>query len=314
MTNATTLMSTWGDDGLFVMYEGTVRQEFAGRPVRGLTRDAHGGALAIVDGRVLYRGTPGGKWHPILTSSMDLACCIRVGDVIYAGTEDAQVLRIDSRGGCESLAGFETVPGRDKWYAGRALINGQLIGPPLGVRSMAATCDGRTLLVNVHVGGIPRSIDGGETWQPTIDIDVDVHDVCAHPTRPDWVIAAGAAGLCVSRDGGSTWTVEQAGLHASYCSAVAFAGDDILVAASTGHFTEQGAIYRRPMNESCALQRVECTPGWLAGICDTDCIDVRDSHVALADRAGNVYLSDDLGRTWSCHATAHPSPSALAII
>lgn len=313
MTTATTVMSTWGD-GLFVLAEGAVRQEFPGRSVRGLTRDAHGGALAIVDGRSLYRGTPGGKWHPIHTSSMDLACCIRVGDLIYAGTDDAQVLRIDSSGGCAPLPGFQSIPGRDKWYAGTAIIDGKVVGPPLGVRSMALTCDERVLLVNVHVGGIPRSIDAGETWQPTIDIDADVHDVCAHPTHADWVIAASAVGLCVSRDGGSTWTVEQDGLHAPHCSAVAFAGDDILVSASTDPFAEQGAMYRRSMHDTGPLRPLDGIPRWIAGKCDTDCIDVRDSHVAFADWAGNVYLSDDQGRTWTCCATGHPAPSALAII
>ena len=71
---------------------------------------------------------------------------------------------------------------------------------------MAATCDGAVLLVNVHVGGVPRSTDSGLTWRPPIDINSDVHQVCAHPTRPDIVIAA--AGLCISRDAGATWTIE----------------------------------------------------------------------------------------------------------
>jgi len=71
---------------------------------------------------------------------------------------------------------------------------------------MAATSDGAVLLVNVHVGGVPRSTDSGLTWRPPIDINSDVHQVCAHPTRPDIVIAA--AGLCISRDAGATWTIE----------------------------------------------------------------------------------------------------------
>ena len=76
--------------------------------------------------------------------------------------------------------------GRDTWYAGSAIVNGQRVGPPLGIRSVTATPDG-VLLVNVHVGGIVRSSDGGITWQPTIDIDTDVHQVCAHPTDPRMV-------------------------------------------------------------------------------------------------------------------------------
>jgi RND family efflux transporter MFP subunit len=37
-----------------------------------------------------------------------------------------------------------------------------------------------TKLVNVHVGGIPRSVDSGATWAPTIDVDADVHEVKDH--------------------------------------------------------------------------------------------------------------------------------------
>ena len=104
---------------------------------------------------------------------------------------------ITARGGCLTRGGCEQ---------------------PLGIPSITATCDKAVLLANVHVGGVPRSTDGGVTWQPTLEIDKDVHQVCAHPTRPDVVIAAAAVGLCVSRDSGATWTVEQEGLHASYAA------------------------------------------------------------------------------------------------
>jgi hypothetical protein len=306
------MMATWRD-GLFTLSGGTVRQELAGRSVRWLTRDARGGALAIVDNRTVYRCTADAGWHTVAASPADLSCCIEVGDLIYAGTDDARLFRIDA-GGCEQVSGFDDVAGRERWYAGRAVVDGKVIGPPLGVRSMTVTCDGAVLLVNVHVGGIPRSIDRGESWQPTIDVDVDVHEVSAHPTRPELVIAAGAAGLCISHDAGASWAVERDGLHANYCSAVAFAGDDIMVAASVDHFAAQGAVYRRPISSTGPLQPVEGLPRWLAGICDTNCIDVQDSTVALADRAGNVYLSDDLGRTWSRCTTGRQGPSGIAIV
>jgi hypothetical protein len=53
-------------------------------------------------------------------------------------------------------------------------------------------------------------------------------------------MAAAAIGLCTSHDSGVTWNVEQEDLHAPYCSAVAFAGDDVLVSASVGPFAAQG--------------------------------------------------------------------------
>ena len=244
VTTPTVLVATWRD-GLFVVAgENSTTSSAISRSERSQPTGS-GGALAIVDGHSLLRRAPDGVWSTIATTELDLACCVAVGDVIYVGTDDARVLRVGADGALEQLRGFDAVAGRDTWYAGSAVINGQRVGPPLGIRSMTATSDGAVLLVNVHVGGIPRSTDGGATWQPTIDVESDVHEVRAHPNRPGIVMAAAAIGLCTSRDGGMTWDVEQEGLHASYCSAVAFVGDDVLVSASVDHFAAQGAIYRR---------------------------------------------------------------------
>jgi hypothetical protein len=246
---------------------------------------------------------------------MNLSCCVAAGEMLYAGTDDALVLRVGAAEEMEQLRGFEKVAGRDKWHAGSAMIDGKRVGPPLGVRSMTATSDGAVLLANVHVGGIPRSADGGATWQPTIDIDSDVHEVRAHPNRPGIVAAATAIGLCTSSDGGATWEVEQRGLHALHCSAVAFAGDDILVSAAVDPFAPQGAIYRRGVDERGPLVRVSGgLPTWLDGKADTGCIAVNGSAVAVADMNGNLHVSDDHGRTWRRRADGIPMPSSVLII
>ena len=242
------------------------------------------------------------------------ACLVAVADVIYLGTDDARVLRVHKNGEVDPLVGFEAVPGRDTWYAGSAVINGQRVGPPLGVRSMTATSDGAALLANVHVGGVPRSTDDGMTWQPTIDINTDVHEVCAHPVHPGIVIAAAAAGLCISRNGGATWTVEQQGLHATYCSAVAFSADDILVAASTDHFASQGAVYRRPIEGKGSLNPVRGFPKSLDGIVDTGCIATRGSAIAIADKAGNLYVSADIGDSWRRRDSGLPTMSSVLLV
>jgi hypothetical protein len=313
MTLPTVLVSTW-DSGLFVFTDGKAHQELAGHSVRALAGDDRGGALAIVGGRSLRRRSRDGAWSTLADGAAELACCVAVGASIYVGTEDADVLRVGEKGDFERVRAFDAVPGRDKWYAGAAVIDGRLVGPPLGVRSMTATCDHGALLVNVHVGGIPRSADGGATWQPTIEIDSDVHQVCADPTRPDIVAAAAGVGLCISRDGGLTWTIENEGLHACYCSAVAFAGADVLVAASTGHFATQGAVYRRPVDGKEPARAIGGgLPQWLGGIADTGNIATSGSMIAVADHAGNLYVSEDAGRTWSQAAGELPVPSSVLV-
>jgi hypothetical protein len=309
----TVLVGTW-NNGLFVVTDNRVHQELPGQSVRGLASDGRRGALAIVCNASLCRRSADGRWSTIAEGAVELACCVAVGTTIYVGTADAQVLRVREDGDFEPLPAFEEVPGRDKWYAGAAVIQGRLVGPPLGVRSITATCDHAALLANVHVGGIPRSHDGGATWQPTIDIDCDVHQVCAHPTRPNVVAAAAGVGLCISRDGGLRWAIEQQGLHAPYCSAVAFTGTDVLVAASVDHFASQGAVYRRSLDGGGPMLPVGGgLPRWIDGIADTSNVGATGSAVAVADRSGNLYLSEDAARTWTRVAEHLVAPSSVLV-
>jgi hypothetical protein len=313
VTTSTVLVGTWGD-GVFALGEGTRQHELASCSVGGLAPDGRGGALAIVDGHSLYRRGPDNTWENVVTTDFDLACCTAVGDILYVGTDDARILVVRPGGQIEQLRGFEAVAGREKWYAGAAVINGQLLGPPLGIRSITATSDGAVILANVHVGGIPRSTDGGATWHPSIDIEADVHEVCAHPSRPEVVAAAAAAGLCTSQDRGATWQIEQEGLHATYCSAVAFAGDDVLVAASADHFSQQGKIYRRHAEGPKALVAVDGLPSWINGIADTGCISTKGASVAIADKKGNLYVSNDNAHSWSRRSEAFPTPSCVLVL
>lgn len=314
MTKPTILVATWRD-GLFAVTGDGRTQEIANQPVRGLASDGRGGALAIVGGHSLRRRAPSGEWTTVGTSEFELSCCMAVRDAIYAGTDDARMLRLSHQGnGLDPVDGFNNIAGRDAWFAGSAIVNGQRVGPPLGIRSVAANSNGSILFANVHVGGIPRSVDGGRTWQPTIDINSDVHEVCAHPSDPDIVVAASAIGLCISLDAGVTWTIERDGLHAPYCSAVAFSRDDILVSASTDHFATQGRIYRRPIRPDGDTAAVENgLPTWLNGIADTGCIATNGSTAAVVDKAGTLYLSTEFGLAWSQTGSKLPTPSSVLI-
>ncbi len=313
MPTPSILVATWSN-GLFCVAGKTVRQELGDQSVRSLVADEHGGVLAIVGGHSLCRRSADGQWTEIAKSEFDLSCCVPIGGVVFVGTDDAQILRVDPDGAQQRLTGFDAVAGRDTWYAGSAIVDGKRVGPPLGIRSMAATCDGGVLLANVHVGGIPRSTDAGLTWRPTIDIDSDVHQVCAHPTRPDIVIAAAAVGFCMSRDAGATWTIEQRGLHAHHCSAVAFGRNDIFVAASTDPFAPQGAVYRRPIDSDGPLQPLGGgMPEWIHGKADTNCIATRDSMIAVVDWSGYLYVSHDDGASWANVSDGLAGPSGLHI-
>lgn len=308
------LVASWSD-GVFVVDASRVAHELPGRSIQCLTRDHEGCPLAIVDGTAVCRRDASGTWSTVAEVEAPLACCVASGPALYLGTDAAQMLRVNDRGAVEPLIGFQRVAGREHWYAGTAIIDGQRVGPPLGVRSLASTCDARVLLANVHVGGIPRSTDDGQSWEPSLDIELDAHEVCAHPTDPRCAIAATAAGLCISRDAGRSWTVESRGLHALHCASVGFVGPDILVGCASDQFAPEGAVYRRSVAGEEPLERVgRGLPEWTDGLVDTRGIASHGASAALVDRGGHLYVSLDEGRSWSLHRDGLAAPSGVLIV
>jgi hypothetical protein len=260
--------------------------------------------MAIVDGRELCRRNADGTWTTLTTTAVDLSALTTAGDVVFAGTVGAHMLRLRPDNGLEPLPGFDAVTGRDHWHG---------VGGPIEVRSLTATVNGEALLANVHVGGIPRSTDGGASWQPTIDVDNDVHEVRADPAKGNVVMAAAAVGLCESHDAGRSWTVVDDGMHASYARAVAFAEGDVLVSVSDGPFATRSAIYRRAANGGPLRRLRDGLPEWLDGNVDTRCLGAGTGHAALADRGGNLWVSTDGLTGWAIAAKDLPHVTSVVV-
>jgi photosystem II stability/assembly factor-like uncharacterized protein len=222
---------------------------------------------------------------------------------VFAGTYTARLLRLDDDE-LVPIESFDHIANRDQWHA---------VGPALNVRSMTATCDEQVLLANVHVGGIQRSTDAGETWEPTIEVDDDVHEVRAHPTDPSVVMAAAAVGLCVSTDAGRTWTVETDGLPTTYARAVNFSGDDVVISISDGPRAKQSAIYRRPVAGGTLVRVDDGLGDRLVGNVDTRCLATGRGRAALADGDGTLWMSADGIRDWSVVVDGLPFVSGVAI-
>lgn len=270
--------------------EGTL-QGFDGREITAVS-----GGWVLADGRsVMHDG--------VERASIDgpaATCLLARGDSALVGTAEAHLVAVGD--GTSPLASFDDVAGRDAWYTPWG-------GPP-DVRSLAAGADGE-LYVNVHVGGILRSTDGGGSWEPTLDIDLDVHQVVVGPGGV--VLAACAHGVAVSNDHGATWTVEDDGLHATYARAVAVAGDTVLLSASTGPGGQRAAVYRRPMTGGRFERATAGLPEWFAGNVDTACLAAAGDTGALGTADGSVWVSQDAGTTWSLAATGLPTVRCLAL-
>lgn len=263
------------------------------RSVGALARGHHGELWALVDGREVWRAGADGEPARVAASrDVRLRCLLAWNDGLVVGAAGAHLYRLHE-GALRRVEAFESVEGRETW--------GTPWGGPPDVRSLAANDHG-TLYVNVHVGGIARTDDGGETFHPTIPVEVDVHQVVVPPASSARVIAAtGARGLAESADYGGTWEYFTEGMHARYCRAAAVAGGTALVSCSLGPGGKQSALYRRPLGAPRAVPLERCRDGlpeWFDDNIDTGCLDAAGATVAFGTARGEVFASDDAGRSF----------------
>ncbi len=266
---------------------GDVSVELTGS-IRALRADRLG-CWATFNGQAIARRGPAGTWtvwEPTVDASITAVLPLRDGALV--GTDDARLwTAIDGR--AAPVLAFDAVAGRGTWHA---------VGTRCPyVRSLTSSPDG-ALLASVHVGGIPRSVDRGETWAPTVEVDADVHEVRAHPEDASLVMAAAAVGLLRSGDGGATWDPPvRAGLHASYLRALAFPTDAVIVSASDGPFGDQVALYRRRLGGGGFERCAGGLPEWLPEIVDTGSLAADGARVA-AGTEDRVFVSHDAGSSW----------------
>ena len=262
--------------------------ELAGRTVTALAGRPDGTCLAVIAEHEIWARRDDGAWSPVTSTAVPLEAITEIGSTIFGGSSDGAVLVCITPEGEERVVGFDRVPGREEWFAH---------GPPLGVRALTATADGSALLAAVHVGGIPRSTDGGLTWRPTLPIGYDVHEVCAHPSVPI-LAAATAVGLCVSLTGGESWDVLDEGLDITNSLAVAVLDEEVLFSIQDGPFAERSQV-RRWQIGGRELERVGSgLPERLDGKIDTAQIAAGAGRAAVMDGGGNLWLSAAGSRGW----------------
>ncbi len=291
--------------GLWTLEGETSRsvEALAGRSVTALALGP-ASVWAVVDGSALLELRDGAWTTRASIDGPPATCVAPARDGVLVGTEQARLFRLTGAG-LAPMPSFETVEGRDAWYTPW--------GDPADVRSIAVALDG-AIHVNVHVGGVARSRDGGTSWAPTVDIESDVHQVLAHPTRPEVVLLAAAEGFGLSRDGGDSWTFATAGLHAHYLRAVTVAGDQALVSASTGFRGRRSAIYRTPLDGETRFERCRAgLPAWFDDNVDTACLAAAGPLVVFGTGDGRVYRSLDAGARWALALKGLPPVGCVAV-
>src|SRR5450631_1159418 len=273
--------------------------------VTALAPGTDGTCWGVLDRRSLIRRELDGSWGTVpAVVDGPITVVHPTGFGALVGTADARLWAV--RADASPVTGFDAVAGRDRWHA---------VGSPRPyIRSVTSTAGDGAFLASVHVGGIPRSTNGGASWFPTVGVDADVHEVRAHPGDPSLVMAAAAVGLLESGDGGATWGQPATrGLHATYLRALAFPTGAVIVSASDGPFGHRVALYRRDL-EGRDFER--CTvglPNWLPAIVDTGLLAAHGRRV-VAGTADQIVLSDDSGQRWATLARDLPPVTALAVL
>ncbi len=283
------------DDGLYVL-GATKRLELPGRRLRTLALDGDTIWALVGESEVFSAGTAA-IWRNVTSlRNVRMTCLYPTPDGVLIGTHDAHLHRLQD-GRVEAVESFDFVEGRDKWHTPW--------GDPPAIRSIGVDDIGTTF-INVHVGGIPRSTDGCRTWEPTLDIDADVHQVLALPGDDGPVLAATARGLSTSWDHAVSWNDRQLGLGGVYCRAVAVCKDTVLVSASHGPDGRDAAVYRGGL-EGVRFERCrKGLPDHFDQNIDTHCLSGAGTTAAFGTADGAVYASRDSGASWELLAEDLP--------
>jgi hypothetical protein len=287
-------------DGLHRIGSGSA-PEHGGREVTALGAE-YPNVWAVLDGSEIWRTGDEGWMHRGTLDGLHGNCIADTRAGYLVGTSEAHVFRV-ADSGLERVDSFEVTTGRDGWYTPWG-------GPP-DARSI--TEDAAAVYVNVHVGGIVRTRDEGATWEPTIDVDADVHKVWSLDGR---VYAACARGLAVSDDDGDTWAYRTDGLHADYCRGVALCGDAVLVSASTGPRGGRSAVYRGARDGGGFERCTVGLPDWFDANVDSSWLDaIPNEGVAVFGTGdGKIFVSTDEGTAWSEAASGLPSIRCVLVM
>jgi photosystem II stability/assembly factor-like uncharacterized protein len=225
-------------------------------------------------------------------------------DIIYCGTAPGAVFRSDDGGG--HWKRLPTDPGPD------------VVRMDFPTRTIAMAIDPahpQHLYVGLEVGGVIRSLDGGETWKAVnngLAGDVgrlDLHGVQVSAVQPDTVFISVRAGLLRSPDRGEHWESIDLGKFSSitYCRDLRLAPDDprtLYVSLGQAARSAEGALLRS-RDLGTTWERVDHGLTPKSTMMAVALTGRQPRCVYCCTRDGEVFGTHDAGATWG----AYPLPT-----
>ena len=246
------------------------------------------------------------------------------GDVLFAGIDPAGLFRSDDRGmSWRPLEGLNEHPTRGTWEPSKGCF---------AVHSICVDSERPdNMVVAVSAGGVYRSEDGGENWQPTNagvraenlpdpvpETGHNVHRVIMHPSVPQRLYRQCYSGTYRSDDGARSWVEITPGLPSDFGYGIVTDPND---ADTVFQIPESGAHLRAPVDGKLRVYRSRdagaCWQSASAGLPDEHvyvtvlreamAIDARDPcGVYFGTSGGHVFASRDGGDSWQLIANYLP--------
>lgn len=172
----------------------------------------------------------------------------------------------------------------------------------------------------IEVGGVIRSLDGGDHWESVShghyvnDDAVDMHGVLCSSFRPDTVLAIARAGLFCSADHGEHWSYIKLGLQnekgQTYCRYIAeMPGNPrhVWIAGGPAFRSDHGALFHSN-DGGQNWQQVDLGVQPQSTMFGVAFDPHQPQQMYCASSGGEVFGSPDGGQTW----TAHPLPQGAS--
>lgn len=309
--------------GVFLINGAGPRPVLDSRGVRELA--AFDERLFAGTGDGLYASDDGGEsWAPAGLEGYEVWQVRDAADgSLYAGTQPAALFRSTDNGeSWQEIESFAKVPGAEDWCVP--------VTPRLPGRARALVVDRqnpRRIWVGVEVGGIARTVDGGETWDFGLPGDnPDLHMMCAAPDAPDVLYAStgygrldgvaemveGNAGVFRSEDGGKSWRYAWAGITPRYSRPMCIdprAPHGLTVASAPTAFSS----FKDEGGAQCMLYRSEDGGRHWRSLSDRAHSPSAANIHGLSpdpDSPGGVIVGTDTGEVWRVDNEAHWTPVA----
>jgi photosystem II stability/assembly factor-like uncharacterized protein len=240
-------------------------------------------------------------------------------DTLYCGVEPAALFKSTDAGGSWQLVqGLYDHPHRTQWMPGGGGLCLHTILPD--------PSDSKRLFIAISTGGVYRTDDGGENWQPRNqgvraqflpegqqypEWGQCVHKIVSHPAKPQQMFLQNHWGLYKSENGGDSWTDIANGVPSDFGFAMEIDPNDansvFIIPMESDEFrcTPEGKmrVYRsRNAGQSWdalgnGLPQENALETVLRDGMSTD--DLKPTGVYFGTRNGKLYGSADAGESWN---------------